>query len=101
MTLKKITVVCDADDCDARIYIYTDNALDNNVVFLNLRAGEIIKVWSDKLQGFFDTEAGKEFARDVCRPMTEMRGTTDYRAEYTIRPDDPILDDLRVYMEGL
>ena len=101
MTLKKITVVCDADDRDARIYIYTDNALDNNVVSVRLAPDwEITRVWGAELYDFFQTDNGRQLALSACLPMEEIRKITKNRVEYVIRKDDPILDDLRVYMEA-
>lgn len=103
MTLKKITVTWDpdTDPDDARIYIYTDNALDNNVVFVRLApVWEITRVWGAELYDFFQTDNGRQLALNACLPMEEIRKVTKNRVEYTIRKDDPILDDLRVYMEA-
>ncbi|MBO4547855.1 MAG: hypothetical protein J5758_01435 [Abditibacteriota bacterium] len=103
MQINKVTVTWDpAEDPDAaRVHIYTDNAPDHTVIFVRLAPDwEIVKVWATDLYDFFQTADGRQLALSVCLPMEEIRKITKHRVEYTIRKDDPILDDLRVYMEA-
>lgn len=101
MKLLKVVVDNKITPDAARIHIYTDNTVGHTVVFVKLAPDwEITKVWGAELYDFFRTANGRQLALSVCLPMEEIRKITQNRAEYTIRPDDPILADLRVYMEA-
>ena len=101
MKLLKVVVDNKITPDAARIHIYTDNTVGHTVVFVKLAPDwEITRIWSAGLYDFFTSNDGRQLALNACLPMEEIRKVTKNRVEYTIRKDDPILDDLRVYMEA-
>jgi hypothetical protein len=99
MTINKIVVDNKIKPNEARVHVYTDH--EHTVVFVKLAPDwEVVKVWGAGLYDFFQTANGRQLALNACLPMEEIRMVTKSRVEYTIRKDDPILDDLRVYMEA-
>ena len=99
MTINKIVVDNKIKPNEARVHVYTDH--EHTVVFVKLAPDwEVTRVWSAGLYDFFTSNDVRQLALNACLPMEEIKKTANHRVEYTIRPDDPILDDLRVYMEA-
>jgi len=99
MTINKIVVDNKIKPNEARVHVYTDH--EHTVVFVKLAPDwEVVKVWGATLYDFFHTNDGRQLALSVCLPMEEIRKITTNNVEYTIHRDDPLLDDLKEYMEA-